>query len=244
MPQDLPHRPLPDWYADRMGVCKHFLRDMEELWTSLMRLAAIVEDSLNNSVHALCDSRADLAAAVKGEERSVNTREVQIEHDCLRILALHQPVASDLRRVAITLKINGDLERMADLALHIAKRVRKMTRDSTSPPIPPAMESMAMEVLGQVRDTLDALAKSDVALARSVIQGDRAIDRQYHALLKAFKQSIRFDPERVDAWLRLINTARNLERIADHATNIAESVIYLMEGDIVRHVHTAHGLRP
>ena len=95
---------------------------------------------------------------------------------------------------------------------------------------------MATEALDQVRDSLDALTQSDAALARAVIAADRAVDRHYRAVLEGLKQAIRHDPDRIDTWLRLINTARNLERIADHATNIAEAVIYLKEGDIIRHV--------
>lgn len=224
-----------DWDAERVTLGKHFLRDMEGLWTRVLRQAAVVEEALNTSVRALCDGRADLAAGVKVGEAKIDRREIQIEADCLRVLALHQPVASDLRRIAAILRINNDLERMADLARHIAKRAKKLA--GTAPPtaIPEELESMAVEALAQVRDCLDALVKGDADLARRVIQGDRRIDRHQRLVRKGLKDAIRRDPDRLNAWLRLINTARNLERIADHATNIAEAVIYLKEGDIVRH---------
>jgi len=228
--------PGSEWDTERVTLGRHFLRDMEGLWGGVLKLAAVVEETLNRSVRALCDGRADLADEVRDEELKVDRWEVQIERECLKVLALHQPVASDLRRVAVVLRINGDLERMGDLARHIAKRVRKLAADPHAFPVPEQLEAMAMESLAQVRDSLDALTKSDAELARAVIAGDTRIDRHYRAVLKELKQQIRRDPDRIDNWLRLINTARNLERIADHATNIAEAVVYLKEGDIIRHV--------
>ncbi len=225
-----------DWEAERVTLGRHFLRDMESLWENILKLAAVVETALRTSVDALCDGRADLADEVKGGEDAINDWEVRIERDCLRILALHQPVASDLRRVAAILKINGDLERMADLADHIANRARKLAAKPCPTPVPPRMELMAREALAQVHDALDALAKADADLARAVIAGDGGVDRHRRAVLNDLKDAIRREPDRVSTWLRLINAARNIERIADHATNIAEAVVYLREGDIIRHV--------
>ncbi|WZO98451.1 phosphate signaling complex protein PhoU [Isosphaeraceae bacterium EP7] len=225
----------PEWDAERVSLGRHFLRDMESLWAGLLQMAAVVEETLTLGVRALCHSRPDLAAAVKNEESEIDRREVQLERECLRILALHQPVASDLRRVTAVLKINSDLERMADLALHIAKRVKKSSGDATPIPIPQGMEAMAMESLSQVHDCLDALTRSDSDLARRVIASDRRFDALRRDIQNDLKDLIRKDPDRLDSCLRLINTARNLERIADHATNIAEAVIYLKEGKIVRH---------
>jgi phosphate transport system protein len=227
------------WAGERVTVGRHFLRDLESLWAGVLNLAAVVEDALNRSVRALCDGRADLAEQIKGEERTVDRWEVQIERECLKILALHQPVACDLRRVAAVLKINGNLERMSDLARNIAKRVKKQSSDGRMNSIPQELESMALETLEQVRDSLDALSKSDATLARAVIAGDSRVDRRYRAVLDELKEEIRRDPERLNVWLRLINTARNLERVADHASSIAEAVVYLKEGDIVRHVVSA-----
>ena len=227
--------PATDWDAGRVTLGRHFLRDMEGLWENLLKLAAVVETALSTSVRALCEGRADLAAEVKGGECAINDWEVQIERNCLKVLALHQPVASDLRRVAAILKINSDLERMADLADHIANRARKLAGKTPPTPIPPMLEAMAMEALSQVQDALDALTKSDADLARAVISSDRRVDRLRRGVLKELKDGIRRDPDRVSTWLRLINASRNLERVADHATNIAEAVIYLKEGDIIRH---------
>lgn len=224
-----------EWDAARVSLGRHFLRDLEGLWGSVLMLAAVVEDALNRSVRALCDGRADLADEVRGDERAVDRWEVRIERECLKVLALHQPVASDLRRVAAVLKISGDLERMGDLARHIAKRVKKLADDPLAFPIPEPIEALATRALGQVRESLDALTQCDADLARAVIVADRHVNRLYRIALKGLKQSIRAHPDRIDNWLRLVNTARNLERIADHASNIAASVIYLKDGEIVRH---------
>jgi phosphate transport system protein len=224
-----------EWHAERATLGRHFLRDMEGLWHQVLKLAAVVETTLNTSVRALCDGRADLAAGVKSDEQSIDRWEVQIERDCLKVLALHQPVASDLRRVAAILRINNDLERMADLARHIAKRARKLAQEPIGRALPRGLEIMAAEALDQVRESLDSLTQGNVALARAVIAGDRKIDRHRRAVVEELKQAIRNDPDRLDAWLHLINATRNLERVADHATNIAEAVVYLKEGDIIRH---------
>ncbi len=165
---------------------------------------------------------------------SVGRWEVRIERECVRVLALHQPVASDLRRVAAILKINGDLERLCDLARHIAKRMKKLAGDPQALPIPQTLENLALRALALIHDSLDALAQSNVALARDVIAADQSIDREYRAVRKLLKTEIIRAPQRIDTWLRLVNTARNLERVADHAVRIAESVIYLKQGEILQ----------
>lgn len=226
------------WDAERVALGRHFLRDMEALWKQILKLAAVVEAALTASVQALCDGRVDLVAEVKGGEREIDHREVQIELDCLKILALHNPVASDLRRVAAVLKINGELERMGDLAEHIADRARKLAKQPESVPMPARMRDLAQAALAEAHDGLEALVKGDPELARAVIKADRGTNRHRRAVQKELKESIRRDPDRVNTWLRLINAARNLERIADHATNIAEAVVYLQEGQIIRHDHS------
>jgi phosphate transport system protein len=224
-----------DWGDDRVTIGRSFLRDMEGLWSEVLKLAAVVEDALNQSIHGLCDGQIGLATEVKRQKRAVDRWEVQIERACVRVLALHQPVASDLRRVAAVLKINGDLERLCDLARHIAKRVAKLAIDPQAFPIPQGLENLALQALSQIHESLDALTQSDVVRAQAVIMADQDVDRNYRTVQKQLKAEIIRAPERIDTWLRLVNTARNLERIADHAAKIAESVIYLEEGEILRH---------
>jgi phosphate transport system protein len=224
-----------DWGEQRVTVGRHFIRDMEGLWSEVLKLAAVVEEALNQSIHALCDGRVELADQIRLQKPAVDRWEVQIERECVRVLALHQPVASDLRRVAAVLKINGDLERLADLARHIAKRVKKLAADPLAVPIPQPLENLGLEALTQVHDSLDALTQANVARAKAVIAADRRVDRHYRSVLKLLKLEIVQYPERINTWLRLVNTARNLERIADHAAKIAEAVVYLREGEILRH---------
>jgi len=224
-----------DWDNERLTVGRGFLRDMEGLWAEILKLAAVVEDALTQSIQGLCDGRAELANELKRRKRAVDRWEVQIERECVRVLARHQPVASDLRRVAAILKINGDLERLCDLARHIAKRVKKLAADPRAFPIPQTLENLALEALSQIHASLDALTQSNVSRAQAVITADQRIDHNYRAVQKQLKAEIVRNPERIDTWLRLVNTARNLERIADHAAKIAESVIYLKDGEILRH---------
>jgi phosphate transport system protein len=224
-----------DWGQQRLTVGRHFIRDMEGLWSEVLKLAAVVEDSLNQSIRALCDGRVELADEIRLQKPAVDRWEVQIERECVRVLALHQPVASDLRRVAAVLKINGDLERLADLARHIAKRIKKLSTDPQAFPIPQPLENLGLEALNQVHDSLDALTQANVTQAQAVMAAEKKIDRHYRSVLKLLKQEIVQHPQRINTWLRLINTARNLERIADHASKIAEAVIYLKEGEILRH---------
>ena len=187
-----------EWDNGRVSVGRSFLRDLEGLWAEVLKFAAVVEDTLRSSVHALCDGRVEQADEVKRKKRLADRWEVQIERECVRVLALHQPVASDLRRVAAMLKINGDLHRLCDLARHIAKRVKKLAADPQTTPIPQPLEDLGLEALGQVHDSLDALTQCDVALAQSIIAADQRIDRAYRAVQKQLKQEIALCPERID----------------------------------------------
>jgi phosphate transport system protein len=214
---------------------RHSLREQDALWADFLALAASVVDSLDKSVQAICEGRFDLITQVKNEEKDSDRREVLIELECLRILARYEPVASDLRRMATVLKVNRDWERIADLALRVARRARKLSRDPSGLTMPEALKQLARDVLAQVRSCYQVLAARDAAAARAVIAGDNAIDLQYRALRKAFKGDLGRHPDQLDAWLLLINTARNLERIADHAAGIAQTVVYLVEGVIIRH---------
>ncbi len=217
------------------GSDRHILRAQEDLWIDALRMAGVVESALTLSVTALCNGRPELAAEVKVREREIDRQEVGIERECLRVLALYEPVASDFRRVLTVLRVNRDLERISDLAARIAKRASKLSVDPSPVVIPETMDLLATGALDAVRSVLDALAKSDAGLARSVIAGDRQIDQWRQTVRAGLKASIRRDPAHVDDWLRLLDIARHLERVGDHAASIAEAVVYLNEGQIIRH---------
>jgi phosphate transport system protein len=214
---------------------RHALRDQDSLWAEFLAMGLTAVDSLSKSIAVVCDGRYDVVREIKSLERASDRAEVRIEQECLRILALFEPVASDLRRMATVLKVNCDWERIADLAARVARRSRKLAKKPDSVPVPEQLKSLARDVLAQVCAAYDALVSRDADRARAVIEGDRLIDRQYRQLRVALKDSLRNNAGQLDAWLQLMNTARNLERIADHATGIAQAVVYLQEGNIIRH---------
>ena len=236
----VPSRPDEESPGPRQAFSgRHALREQDALWADFLALAASVVNSLEKSTQAICDGRFDLISLiseVENEEDDADCREVLIEQECLRILALYEPVASDLRRMATVLRGNRDWERISDLALRVARRARKLSRQPGGMAMPEPLKQLARDVLLQVRASYQALASRDRAAARAVVAGDTAIDARYRALRKQFKNGLGQHPEQLDAWLELLNTARNLERIADHAAGIAQTVVYLEEGVIIRHM--------
>jgi phosphate transport system protein len=232
--------PDPERSAPRTGQTpatsgRHSIREQDALWNEFLSLAALVVDSVEKSVQAVCEGRFDLIKEVEDDEADSDRREVVVERECLRMIARFEPVASDLRRMATILKVNRDWERIADLALRVARRARKVSLDAAGPSVPEALKTLARDVLGQVRRCYEALAGRDADEARAVIAGDNAIDTQYRAIRKELTRGLGTHPDQTDSWLRLLNTARNLERMADHATGIAQTVVYLQEGVIIRH---------
>ena len=160
--------------------------------------------------------------------------EVEVEEECLKILALYQPVAADLRFVVAALKINNDLERMGDLAKNIAKRVSQLSSGEPCE-LPPEIRTMAMQAQDMVKQCLDAVVNSDPSLARLVREEDDTVDAARQQVRRKILQGIKEQPERVESLLRVNSVSKHIERIADMATNVAEDVIYMVEGDIVRH---------
>jgi phosphate transport system protein len=217
------------------GSERHILRVQEDLWVEALRMAGVVEATLTLSVTALCHGRPELAKEVKHREREVDHQEVAIERECLRVLALYEPVATDFRSVLTVLRVNRDLERISDLSARIAKRASRLGVEPGPLPIPEPLESLATEALDAVRKALDALSRRDTSAARAVIAGDRQIDQLRRTVRDELTASIRREPERVEDWLRLLDIARHLERVGDHAAGIAESVVYLNDGQIIRH---------
>jgi phosphate transport system protein len=222
------------------GAMNLFARDMERLNVATLKLAALVEEMIRGSVRSLCDSRPDLAEQVFAGERRVDRLEVGIEEACLRLLVRHDPVAGDLRRVVAILKVNQELERMADLAAGIARRALVLAQACLAVPIPGDMNAMADLAAEMVRGALDALVEADTDRAREVIALDDEVDRLHRGIIRTLKRTMSGGDERLDAGLHLFSSAVHLERIADHATNIAENVVYMREGVIIRHGDTAH----
>jgi phosphate transport system protein len=215
-------------------MAKHLTRDLENLQRDIVSLAAAVEEVLYKSIRSLQERDIDLAREVIHDDRRIDLQENEVEEECLKILALHQPVAIDLRRTATILKINTDLERMADLAVDIAERALVLAEPPHFP-IPERLQRMTDLTTSMVRQALDAFVNLDPQQARRVCRLDDEVDRYNREIIQEILSVMRHSPELLEPGLSLFSVTRHLERIADHATNIAEDVVYLVEGEIVRH---------
>ncbi len=213
----------------------HLQRDLELLKKDLLGLGDQVEAAINTAIQALNSGDNDLCEKVFRDERLINEKEVAIEEDCLKILALHQPVAVDLRFLVVVLKVNNDLERMGDFAVNMAKRARFL---AGQPPIPwptQITETMFSYIPTMVHGSLDALVKLDIELARKVIEMDNAVDKANQQMYEELQNLMRQDVNTIERAISLLSTSRYMERIADLATNIAEEVLFMVEGEVVRH---------
>ena len=217
-------------------MMRHLQRESDRLKRKILALGALVEESLRLAFQAIEQRDAAKARRVIATDLLIDQNEVEIEEECLKILALYQPVAGDLRFVAAVIKINSELERIGDLAENIARRALDLL-DEYPVPAPPTVAVMADRASTILEHALDALVRQDAVMARDVMVADREIDALYGQLLEELKIILRGDPEHLDAIVLLFNVARYLERLADHATNIAEDVLYMVEGEIQRHVH-------
>jgi phosphate transport system protein len=209
-------------------------KEIEKLKRQVLELSAKVENDLRLAVRAADNQDAALAQGVVNREELTNTMEVNVEEECLKSLALHQPVASDLRYIVAVLKINQDLERIGDLAVHIAERASFLCRQPRIT-IPVRLEQMADKTEGLLKKVLDAFVNLDETAAREVCAADQDIDAMNQEIFQQVKEAIIKNPCLFESLLQIMHISRHLERIADHATNIAEDLIYLIEGRIVRH---------
>lgn len=217
-------------------MARHIEHQIAQLKNSILQFGTIVEESISRSNTALFKRDVELAQKVIANDAEIDRLEVELEEECLKVLALYQPVAADLRFVVAVLKINNDLERIGDLASNIAKTVSQLT--TTGPlELPEEISSMAKQVEEMVKNSLDAVVKADPDLARQVRKEDDIVDAGRHTVRKLVMQQIKKDPEKVEGLLQINSISKHLERIADMATNIAEDVIYMVEGEIVRHRH-------
>jgi len=215
-------------------MTKHFLHQTEKLKKKILHLTAMVEQSLKDAVRAVTEFDLELAAKVVAEDERIDDFEVEIEEECLKVLALYQPVAGDLRFIVAVLKINNDLERIGDLVTNIANRTRSLKRHQGTG-VPFDMQGMLTRAMEMVKWSADALVASDVDLAIKVCEADEEVDRIHQDAFKQLAREIERNPELADYYISLLSISRNFERIADHATNIAEDVIYMVQGEIVRH---------
>lgn len=214
----------------------HLQKDLEHLNKELLILSSMVEDATNKAILALVDRRLELARQVMREDDRINTREVLIEEECLKMLALHQPVAADLRFIVAVLKVNNDLERMGDLAVNIAERAAYL---ATREPLQVSLDfpKMAEGVREMVRESLDSLTNMNPRLARHVLTMDDEIDEANRGMFDILQDLMHRDPSTIERAVHMLSASRYLERIADLATNIAQDVVYIAEGKLIRHLN-------
>jgi phosphate transport system protein len=213
---------------------RRFTVELEELSKKLLEMAGLVESAINRSIRSLVDQDRELAEQVIRDEPAINRMEMEIDGMATRLLALRQPVARDLRFVTAALKINTDLERIGDLAQHIAERSLSLMHQPRVKPIPD-IPKMAALVQSMLLNCLTAFVNEDDALARTVLLADDEVDQLRDAVYADLLAAMQRDPGMVPAAVDWIFIARNLERIGDHATNIAEDVVFLVKGLDVRH---------
>jgi phosphate transport system protein len=208
--------------------------EIDRLKKNILSLSAVVEEAVKKAVAAAEQRDPILAQSVIQGDHQIDVLEVELEEECLKILALHQPVAADLRFIIAVLKINNDLERIGDLAVNVAERVIFLADQKDVAP-PPTLAELTAKVESMLHDSLDALVSTDTNLALKVLRTDDEVDSLYGGMYRRVQQLASDRPEHIAGLFQWLSVSRYLERIADQATNIAEDVIYMIDGEIVRH---------
>lgn len=211
----------------------HLQREIQKIKKEILSLGAMVEDRFKSAIVAVKNEDQKLAQKIIDTDFQVDEREIEVEEECLKILALHQPVATDLRFIIAVIKINNDLERIADYASNISKRFKSSSNNPSK--FKYDYTSMADRAGEMLRKSLDALVRMDVEMAYEVRDMDADVNRMRNEAYGIMKSDIRNNPEMVGEIINMYLISRHLERIGDHTTNIAEEVIYLIEGEIIRH---------
>jgi len=212
----------------------HLQRDLDHLRKSILLLGAKVEENINHAVTLQRSRDLSITEVMRDAELAINEMEVNIENECLKVLALHQPVAIDLRFIIVVLKVNNDLERMGDQAINVLERIEALKN------LPPIDEDLDFHEMGRlvkimVKSCLDSLVRQDVNLAKKVREMDDLVDAQHAAMYKRVKVIMETHSHTVTAGVSLLTISNNFERMGDLATNIAEEVIFMEEGEVVRH---------
>jgi phosphate transport system protein len=215
-------------------VVRHFQEELDLLKTRLLEMGGLAEERVRRAVEGLAERDIALTEAVLRGDEPINALHIEVDDRCLKLLALHQPMAADLRAIMAAVKINSDLERVGDLAVNIAEAAQRYAL------VPPAGRLIDIPRMGEVaqsmlRDALDSYVKRDVVLAQQVLDQDDELDGLKTQIFRDLLTSMLEDPGTIEAALDLILVSRHLERIGDHATNIAEDVIFMVSARDVRH---------
>lgn len=220
-------------------MTRHLERELHLLRGQLVDQFGIVEQMIQLAVRSLVERRGDLAERVIATDESVDTNDIRIEEECLKLLALHQPVATDMRWLISVVKVNAALERMADLACNIAERSKSLDLFPLFP-VPDEVSEMVSATTSMVKMSLDAFVERDGQKARDAIKADEYVDQLNRLVIDQLHEVMKQDPQMIEPGIHCFSASRHLERIADLAENVAEDVIYLVEGEIIRHQHDTY----
>lgn len=215
-------------------MSNHMQREIGKLKKRILSVSAMVEEALINAIKSLVQQDRELAESVIENDAKIDHLEVEVEEECLKILALHQPVAIDLRFIVSVLKINNDLERIADLAVNIAERAESLSGRGAIE-VPEEILQMCQMSQAMLKESIESLVNLDHELANKVCAADDAIDDLHCRMYEITDEHIKGDPSKMGTWIQFLTVSRCLERVADHATNIAEDVMYMINGEISRH---------
>jgi phosphate transport system protein len=217
-----------------VAMSKHLQIEIERLKKRLLAIGETVVEAIQKALLALEARRGQVADEVMAGDNVVDSAEVELEEECLKLLALYQPVAEDLRFIAAVMKINNDLERMGDEAVNIAEHAAFLSRYDAIP-LPEELTAMTAAAMRMVRESLDAFVSADAAAARRICAEDDEVDGLNRQIINSVWKTMQKDPQTIERATHMFSVSRHLERIADHATNIAEDVVYMVEGKIIRH---------
>lgn len=217
-------------------VSKLLQRELDLLREQLVSQFGVVEQMIQLTVRALVERRTDLADRVIENDVAVDKTDIRIEEECLKLLALHQPMAADMRWLITVIKVNSELERMADLACNIAERTKALDRFPLFH-VPEDLTEMVATVTKMVAGAIDSFVQGDTHKAREMIRMDDLVDTLNRAVIDELHEAMKQDPDQIVPAVHCFSASRHLERIGDLAENIGEEVIYLVEGDIIRHQH-------
>ena len=213
----------------------HLQRQFDRLRIMIIQVGALAEESLQLAIRAINERDVDLARQVIADDRRVDLMEIEVEEECLHTLALYQPLANDLRFLIAVLKIHNDLERIADLSTKLAEQAIFLAEKPELQSIPFDLAGMVSRAATMLRQSLDSLVGLDIGQAREVLVADDEVDGIHASMYASVIQAMRQNPQNLEQYIHMINISRTLERIADYAVNIAEDVLYVAQGDIVRH---------
>ncbi len=219
----------------RQHTDRHYEAELKELHLKILEMGGLVEKQITHSIEALVERNDDQARETIERDHTVNRMDVEIDELCIRLLALHQPAAKDLRLITTALKITTDLERIGDMAVNMCERVLELNQESQ---LKPFIDIPRMSEVSQVmlRECLDAFVREDVELALKVCRDDDIIDELNGQLFRELISYMMEDPQTISRAIRLLFIAKYIERIADHATNISEMVVFMVKGKSIRHL--------